>query len=222
MPHPHTNLTHASPARLEAFSDGVIAVIITIMVLELKVPLHDGLEGFRSILPTIGLYALSFAFTGVYWVNHHHLVHRTDQADERTLYANLFFLFWLSLLPFFTSYVLAKKMDSFSVMLYVISMMFTGGSFGVLRYVIGRHLRETGHLEREDAAAERKHGVSLAMYLIAVGLSFRYPYVSLGIVALVTVLWIIPSAKVNPIEQHVDIHAANREGIGDVQTGRLQ
>ena len=118
---------HPSPARLEAFSDGVIAVIITIMVLELKVPLESGLAGFTSVFPTLGVYALSFSFTGVYWVNHHHLVHRTDEADERILYANLFFLFWLSLLPFFTNYVLDKKMDSFSVGLYVVSMILTGG-----------------------------------------------------------------------------------------------
>ena len=213
---------HASPARLEAFSDGVIAVVITIMVLELKVPLHDGVAGLMSVMPTIGLYALSFAFTGVYWVNHHHLVHRTDQADERTLYANLFFLFWLSLLPFFTSYVVEKKMDPFSVMLYVVSMICTGGSFGVLRFVIGRHLRETGRLERGDAAAERKHVISLAMYLVAVACSFRYPYVSLGIVGLVTVFWIIPSAKVRPLENCVDVHAAKRDGMGDAQAGRLK
>jgi uncharacterized membrane protein len=213
MPHPlthatHANLAHASPARLEAFSDGVIAVIITIMVLELKVPLHDGVAGLMAVLPTIGLYGLSFAFTGVYWVNHHHLVHRTDRADERTLYANLFFLFWLSLLPFFTEYVADKKMDSFSVLLYVVSMILTGGSFGLLRWAIGRHLRETGRLEREDAAAERKHGISLVMYLVAAACSVRYPHIALGIVGLVTVVWIIPSAKVSPIEHCVDVHAA--------------
>ena len=82
--------TTANPARLEAFSDGVIAVIITIMVLELKVPLQGGTAGLMTAAAqSIGLYALSFTFTGVYWVNHHHLVHRTDEADERTLYANL-------------------------------------------------------------------------------------------------------------------------------------
>ena len=222
MPQSHSKLTSATPARLEAFSDGVIAVIITIMVLELKVPPHDGVAGLLSVLPTIVLYALSFAFTGVYWVNHHHLVHRTDQADERTLYANLFFLFWLSLLPFFTEYVLDKKMDSFSVMLYVVSMILTGGSFGLLRFVIGRHLRETGRLERDDAAAERKHGISLLLYLVAVACSFRYPHIALAIVGLVTALWIVPSAKVHPLEHCVDIHATDREGIGDAQAGRPQ
>ncbi|WP_433967034.1 TMEM175 family protein [Tunturiibacter gelidiferens] len=99
----------ATPARLEAFSDGVIAVIITIMVLELKVPHQEGVAGLYTVLPTLAVYAISFAFTGIYWINHHHLVHRTEEADELVLYANLFFLFWLSLLPFFTSYVLEKN-----------------------------------------------------------------------------------------------------------------
>src|ERR1700679_3885608 len=92
-----------NPARLEAFSDGVIAVIITIMVLELKVPQQDGIAGLRAVLPTLCLSLISFTFTGIYWINHHQLVHRTQEADELILYANLGFLFCLSLLPFFPS-----------------------------------------------------------------------------------------------------------------------
>jgi uncharacterized membrane protein len=189
---------HASPARLEAFSDGVIAVIITIMVLELKIPRDPGLAGFLTTLPTLGVYALSFAFTGVYWINHHHLVHRTDQASERILYANLLFLFCLSLLPFFTAYVLDKKMDAFSVLLYVLSMIVTGFSFLLLRLAIGRYLRQTGKLQREDAAAERKHWLSLLLYLIAVGFTFHHPYIALGILAAVMVLWVVPNARFVP------------------------
>ena len=216
MPKPH-----ASPARLEAFSDGVIAVIITIMVLDLKVPLQEGLGGLLAILPTLGVYALSFTFTGIYWINHHHLVGRTDRADERILYANLFFLFWLSLIPFMTNYVLEKKLDAFSVLLYVVSMILTGASFLVLRLTIGRHLRETGQLEREDAAAERKHWISLGMYLIAVALSFSHPKTALGIVLLVMVLWIIPTAKVKPLE-HFASELADQRGTSGTETGRLQ
>ncbi len=211
---------HSSPARLEAFSDGVIAVIITIMVLELKVPHQDGLAGLMTILPTLGVYALSFSFVGVYWINHHHLIHRTDQADERTLYANLLFLFCLSLMPFLTSYMLDKKMDSFSVALYISSMILTAGSFLVLRLTIGRYLRQTGRLEREDAAAERKHWVSLALNLIAIALSFSHPHVALGIVVLVTAIWIVPDARVKPVEHLVDVHAAKHHGT-DETVGRL-
>jgi uncharacterized membrane protein len=185
---------HASPARLEAFSDGVIAVIITIMVLDLKVPAANGLAGLLQIVPTMAIYLLSFTFVGIYWINHHHLVHRTDQADQRTLYSNLLFLFFLSLLPFFTNYVLEKHIDSFSVGLYVISMIFTAASFLLLRLSIGCHLRETGQIEEADTAAERKHWISLALYLIAIALSIHTPRIALGVIALVSILWITPTA----------------------------
>ncbi len=186
----------SSPARLEAFSDGVIAVIITIMVLELKVPHENGIHGLRAVLPTLAIYALSFAFVGIYWINHHHLVHRTEDADQAILYANLLFLFCLSLLPFFTSYVLEKEIDSFSVALYGVSMVVTGFSFLLLRLAIGRRLKHSGALDRDDRAAEIKHWISLALYLIAIPLAFYHPYYALGMIALVTVVWIYPTAPV--------------------------
>jgi uncharacterized membrane protein len=192
----------ATPARLEAFSDGVIAVIITIMVLELKVPRENGLAGFRAILPTLCLYLISFAFTGIYWINHHHLIHRTEEADELILYANLGFLFCLSLLPFFTSYVLDKKMDSFSVALYVASMVFTGFSFLLLRLAVSRRLRHADKLEAEDTAVERKNWLSLFVYLVAIPLAFEHPHMALGLVALVTVIWITPTAGIKPRDEH--------------------
>jgi uncharacterized membrane protein len=192
----------ATPARLEAFSDGVIAVIITIMVLELKVPTQNGLDGLRAVLPTLCLYLISFAFTGIYWINHHHLVHRTEEADELILYANLGFLFCLSLLPFFTSYVLEKKMDSFSVAIYVASMVLTGFSFLLLRLAIGRRLRHAGKLEAEDTAVQRKNYLSLFVYLVAIPLAFQHPRMSLGLVAFVTIVWITPTTGIKPREEH--------------------
>jgi uncharacterized membrane protein len=195
----------SSPARLEAFSDGVIAVIITIMVLELKVPhttgsasLQTDLAGILSIIPTLAVYAISFAFTGIYWINHHHLVHRTEEADELILYANLFFLFCLSLLPFFTSYVLDKQMDSFSVALYAASMVVTGFSFLLLRMSIGRRLRKAGKLESQDTAVQHKHWMSLLTYVVAIPLAFYHPQLALGLCAFVTVIWITPTTGVKP------------------------
>ncbi|MCU1324585.1 MAG: hypothetical protein JWM43_4234 [Acidobacteriaceae bacterium] len=193
----------SSPARLEAFSDGVIAVIITIMVLELKVPHENGLAGLRAVLPVLGIYALSFAFTGVYWINHHYLVHRTEEVDLPILFANLTFLFTLSLLPFFTSYLLEKKIDTFSVLLYIVSMMANGLSFLLLRLAIGRRLRSRGALEQDDKAAEYKHLASLALYGISIFLAFPHPYYALGIVALVMFLWIYPTA---PTSLHPSRH----------------
>ena len=192
----------STPARLEAFSDGVIAVIITIMVLELKVPDQNGLTGIRAVLPTLCLYLISFAFVGIYWINHHHLVHRTDEADELILYANLGFLFCLSLLPFFTSYVLDKNMDSFSVAIYVASMILTGFSFLLLRLAIARRLRHAGKFEAEDKAVERKNWLSLFVYLVAVPLAFQHPQMALGLVAFVTVIWITPTTGIKHREEH--------------------
>jgi uncharacterized membrane protein len=191
----------ASPARLEAFSDGVIAVIITIMVLELKVPHQDGIAGLRAVLPTLAIYLLSFTLTGIYWINHHHLVHRTREADQRILDANLGFLFCLSLIPFFTSYLLDKKLDSFSVALYCASMIVTGTSFLLLRLSISRRLRLAGELDQEDVATQRKHWMSLGLYLIAGPLAFYHPYLALGVVAMVTVVWIVPTARIEPNEE---------------------
>jgi uncharacterized membrane protein len=191
----------SSPARLEAFSDGVIAVIITIMVLELKVPHQDGVTGLRAVLPTLCVYGISFAFTGIYWINHHHLCHRTDEADELILYANLFFLFCLSLLPFFTSYALDKKLDSFSVALYASSMVVTGFSFMLLRLSIGRRLRLVGKLETQDTSVQHKHWMSLLTYVIAIPLAFYHPHIALGLCASVTVIWITPTTGVKPPDE---------------------
>jgi len=196
----------SSPARLEAFSDGVIAVIITIMVLELKVPHQDGIGGLYAVVPTLAVYAISFAFTGIYWINHHHLVHRTEEADELVLYANLFFLFCLSLLPFLTSYVLDKKMDSFSVALYASSMVVTGFSFLLLRLSIGRRLRLAGKLETQDTSVQHKHWMSLFTYVAAIPMAFYHPHVALGLCAFVTVIWVTPTVGVKPREPEDNIH----------------
>jgi uncharacterized membrane protein len=188
----------SSTSRLEAFSDGVIAVIITIMVLELKVPQANGLAGIRAVLPTLGVYALSFAFTGIYWINHHHLVHRTEETDQSILYSNLAFLFSLSLLPFFTSYLLEKGVNTFSVLLYIICMIANGFTFMLVRLTIGHRLRLQDSLEQEDKAAEYKHWSSLTCYLIAIPLDFYRPYWALGIVVFILVIWIYPTAPPPP------------------------
>lgn len=184
----------SSTSRLEAFSDGVIAVIITIMVLELKVPAQRGVAGLLSVVPTLVVYFISFSFTAIYWVNHHHLVHRIEQSDQRVLYANLGFLFCLSLLPFFTSYVLEKENDSFSIALYAASMVITGFSFLLLRLAIERRMRVAGTFHPGDAAIQRKHLLSLGLYGLAIPLAYYHPSVALADIALVTVVWIVPTA----------------------------
>ncbi len=182
--------------RLEAFSDGVLAVIITIMVLELKVPHEDGLPGLISIAPTVFVYLLSFTFTAIYWVNHHALVRRVERCDHRVIYANMGFLFAASLLPFFTAYVVDKHSDSFSVALYAASMIFTAVTFFFLRLAIARLLEQSGELNIEDKATQRKHIASMALYIAAIPLAHFHPYVALGAITMVTVIWIVPTARV--------------------------
>ena len=186
----------SSTARLEAFSDGVIAVIITIMVLELKVPHQDGVAGLYAIFPILLVYLLSYLFTGIYWINHQHLLDRIESADRLVVYANLSFLFCLSLLPFFTAYLIDKKIDSFAVALYAVSMIVTGLSFFLLRLAIHRSLRRSGGLGRQEVAERGKHLASLALYLCAVPLAYLHPGLALGLIALVTLLWIIPSLTI--------------------------
>ena len=192
-----------SPSRLEAFSDGVIAVIITIMVLELKVPREAGMAGFVTTLPALAVYAQSFAFTGIYWVNHHHLVARLRRVDHLILWTNLIFLFCLSLLPFFTNYLVEKRMDSFSVALYAVSLLTTGVGFTLLQKAIGRHLcryktKDDAYERRLQMAEQRKAYLSVTMYLAATPLAFWRPWVALADVALVTVIWIIPTFGLRP------------------------
>ncbi len=198
----------ASPARLEAFSDGVIAVIIAVMVLELKISHQDGLAGLYAVLPTLAVYLLSFTFTGIYWINHHHLVHRTEEADSVILYANLLFLFCLSLLPFFTAYLLDKKMDSFSVAIYTGSMVLNAVSFFLLRIAIARRLRSAGTLEPEDTAVQNKHWMSMIIYFVAIPLAFFHSHVALLLTAFVTVIWITPAFGVKPHREHTDARSS--------------
>lgn len=190
-----------STARLEAFSDGVIAVIITIMVLELKVPHQEGIASLYALLPIFLIYLLSFTFTGIYWINHQHVLDRIQSASHAVLYANLFFLFCLSLLPFFTAYVLEKGMNSFAVFLYAVSLFSTGLSFLALRLAIHRDLRRSRDLRGEDTSARSKHLVSLALYLAAIPLAWFYPRLALVLIALVTVVWIVPNLA---LHKHTD------------------
>jgi uncharacterized membrane protein len=166
------------------------------MVLELKVPHEAGPGGLASIAPTLFVYLLSFSFIGIYWINHHHLIRRVEQCDHRLLYANLGFLFSASLLPFFTAYVIEKGSDSFSVALYAASMIFTGFCFFLLRIAVTRLLRQVGDLSSEDTAIQRKHMMSLGLYIAAIPLAHFHPHIALGIITLVSVIWIVPTARV--------------------------
>jgi uncharacterized membrane protein len=197
-------------SRLEAFSDGVIAVIITIMVLELHVPTLHGLAGFMQILPTIGVYALSFTFVGIFWVNHHLLIDRIREASPRILWANLVWLFCLSLLPFLTAYVSEEHYDSFSVVLYAASLVVTGMGFMLLRLAVMARQRAEGTIEHADLALLTKHWGSVAIYVVAIPVAYWHATYALYLIGAVTAIWIIPTLGVERCEESATTHPHKR------------
>lgn len=175
-----------SPARLEAFSDGVIAVIITIMVLELKVPAPDGMAGLRAVLPTLVLYLLTFVQIGIYWVNHHYLVDEIETVSHGILWANLMFLFCLSLFPFATDWIGVKGLSSFNTALYAAVSIFPGLGFMALWSQIRLQSAAPAH------ASWGKQIASILLYLAAIPAAFYRPAASLALIAIVAVLWLLP------------------------------
>jgi uncharacterized membrane protein len=207
-------------SRLEAFSDGVIAVIITIMVLELHVPRQDGLAGLWSVAPRLAIYLLSFLMVGIYWINHHELVRRTEVIDYWILWSNLLFLFVLSLVPYFMDYLDQKSFSSFATLLYDCTMLLAGLAFFALRWTVMRVQWRSGSLQRRDETELWKHGISLVLYLIAIAVAFYRPWLSLAVVATVTLVWIVPGAgtKVTDEEPH-SLHPRHRFEDGSERHG---
>ena len=184
-----------SPARLEAFSDGVIAVIITIMVLELKVPEHlEGIAGLRAIFPTLFLYLLSFVQVGIYWVNHHYLLDEAESVSHWTLWANLIFLFCLSLFPFATAWVGSKGLTSFAVALYAFTSLLPGFSYTLLWMAVRSRSTTPAH------TSWYKQFSSVSLYILAIPTAFYSPRLSLAIMVFVAFLWILPPPAEIPPE----------------------
>jgi uncharacterized membrane protein len=175
-----------TPSRLEAISDGVIAVIITIMVLELKVPGPDGLAGLRAVLPTIFLYLLTFVQIGIYWVNHHYLVDEAETVTHGILWANLVFLFCLSLFPFATDWIGVKGLSSFTTALYAAVSIFPGLAYMALWIQIRRQSAASAH------ASWSKQIASVSLYVAAVPVAYIRPAASLALIGVVAVLWLLP------------------------------
>lgn len=187
-------------ARLEAFSDGVIAVIITIMVLELHVPRGNGFAGLWSIAPQLGIYLLSFFIIGIYWINHHDLIGRIEAVNYGILWSNLVFLLTLSLIPYFVDYLGVKGFDTFSTILYDVIMLLVAAAFFLLRRCVMQLQRQTGVLHRTDMSELWKHIVSLAIYLVSIAVAFYRPWLSLVITSMITLVWIVPGILVKPCD----------------------
>jgi uncharacterized membrane protein len=190
-----------TPARLEAFSDGVIAVIITVMVLDLKVPHGDGIAAVRTLAPGLAIYLLSFAFCGIYWLNHQHLVHRAQRAGHTMQCANLLFLFCLSLLPFSTACVVEKEMSGPAVSLYATTLLIVGISFLLLRITIYSHLRHHNAFSEEDRKGFRNHILSLFLYAIGGVAGIFFPKSVLWFIAILTFAWAVPNLLLRTAKQ---------------------
>lgn len=180
-------------SRLEAFSDGVIAVIVTIMVLELRVPHEDGLAGLMSVVPHLGIYLLSFLTVAIYWVNHHELCRRVHSVSYGILWTNLIWLFALSLIPYFTQYISEKHFDAFSTAVYGSALVLAGFTYGLLRLAIVARQKASNSYAEADREEARKHILSVLCYAIAIPMAYWSTRISLVLDLLVTLIWIIPS-----------------------------
>ena len=187
-----------SKGRLEAFSDGVIAILITIMVLELRVPHGEGWEALELLGPAFSTYALSFIYLGIYWNNHHHLLHATDRINGRILWANLHLLFWLSLVPVTTGWMGDSHLAPIPTAVYGADLLLAGIAYTILQAAITAH---QGAGSRLAAAVGRdiKGKISLALYVAAIGLAFVQPWFSAALYALVASIWLVPDRRIEQV-----------------------
>jgi uncharacterized membrane protein len=181
--------------RLEAFSDGVIAIIITIMVLELKVPHGTGLDTLAPLIPVFLSYVLSFVFVGIYWNNHHHMLHAAHKVNGRVLWANLHLLFWLSLIPFVTSWMGENHFSGVPVALYGGVLLMAGCAYYVLSHCL------VAHHGKDSALAialgrDYKGIASVVLYAIAIPLSFADTRLAIAIYVFVAAMWFIPDRRI--------------------------
>ncbi len=184
-------------SRLEAFSDGVLAIIITIMILELKIPEGTSLQALKPLWPALCSYILSFVFIGIYWVNHHHLLHTVKRVNGAIMWANLFLLFCLSLVPFVTGWMGASNFDKITVAAYGALLLFCGVAFTILANAIKKtYTKETG-ITLALAKSKPKTTLSTLLYMVSIPTAlYISPLLSALLFATVSVMWIVPSKAI--------------------------
>jgi uncharacterized membrane protein len=181
--------------RLEAFSDGVIAIIITVMVLELKAPHGSQWSSLVPVIPSLLAYALSFVFLGIYWSNHHHMLHLADRISGGILWANLHLLFWLSLVPFVTSWVAEDSTAAVPTALYALVFLLAAIAYTVLQQMIIAHQGPHSKL-KAAIGSDTKGKMSVALYLSAIALAFVHPWISDAIIVIVALMWLVPDRRI--------------------------
>jgi uncharacterized membrane protein len=184
-----------SKGRLEAFSDGVIAIIITIMVLELKAPSGPDPDALRPVLPAFLGYVLSFVYVGIYWNNHHHVFQTVRRVSGMTLWANLHLLFWLSLIPFVTGWMGETRFATWPAAAYGAVLLMCAVAWEVERRVLLRRHDRDSALARA-MGGNLKEVVSLTLYAVAIGLAFVNSWAACGLYAVVAAIWFIPDRRV--------------------------
>ncbi len=185
-------------SRLEAFSDGVIAIIITIMVLEFKVPHGDEPENLGPLVPVALAYALSFVYVGIYWNNHHHMLHTCRRVTAGILWANLHLLFWLSLIPFATGWSGENHFSRWPTLLYGAVLLMAAVSYFILQYAI---IASQGpeSLLRRAVGRDWKGWASLGLYATAIGVALLTPWLSQAIYVLVALVWLLPDQRIERV-----------------------
>jgi uncharacterized membrane protein len=181
--------------RLEAFSDGVVAIIITIMVLELRAPEEPTLEALRPLIPVFGAYALSFVLVAIYWNNHHHMLHAARSVTGPILWANMHLLFWLSLFPFATAWIGDTEVATVPVALYGAVLIMAAVAYTILATLLVRHEGPDSTLARAFGS-DVKGKVSIALYALGIGLSFVRPWLGLLLYVAVALLWLVPDRRI--------------------------
>ena len=183
-------------ARLEAFSDGVIAIIITIMVLELKIPHGSDWESVKPLVPVLICYIMSFVFIGIYWGNHHHLLHTVSHVTSGMIWANLHLLFWLSLVPFVTGWMGKNNFEQVTVGTYAAVLNLCGVAYFILLRIIKQGNKNNPHLLEPLQKQERKGLISCIAYTVATPMAFIHSGISAALFILVAVMWIVPDRNI--------------------------
>jgi len=184
--------------RLEAFSDGVIAIIITIMVLELKVPHGKTMDALEPLIPNFLSYVLSFTYVGIYWNNHHHMLHTCEKVTGRILWANLHLLFWLSLFPITTAWMGENHLAAAPSALYGLVLLMAAIAYWILQQVM-MAAQGPDSLLKKAVGSDWKGKVSPVIYLIGTAAAFRSPQLAQGLYLLVALLWLVPDRRIENV-----------------------
>jgi|TARA_R100000479_G_scaffold33554_1_gene13786 uncharacterized membrane protein len=184
--------------RLEAFSDGVLAIVITIMVLEMQAPEDTSIEGLLKVLPVFVSYVLSFIYIGIYWNNHHHLIQVTEKVNGGILWANLHLLFWLSLIPFATSWLGENHTQPLPIALYGTVLLMSAVAYRILESALIKHHDENFVLKKLTKKGS-KENISILIYVAAIPLSFVNTWIAIGCFILVAILWAIPDKRIEKV-----------------------